>query len=59
MPAPFVSPKFLMILRVFIALALLSESIVTIIYTNADSVKYFSEWSLYAATVLFGLMALI
>lgn len=58
-PAPFVSSKFLMILRVFIAIELLSQSVVTIIYTKADSIKYFSEWTLYAATILFGLMAYI
>jgi hypothetical protein len=50
---------FLMVLRVFIAVVLLAESIVTIIYTSADSVKYFSEWALYAAAMLFGLMAYI
>jgi hypothetical protein len=48
-----------MVLRVFIALELLAQSIVTIIYTNADSIKYFSEWTLYAATLLFALMAYI
>ena len=46
-----------MFLRVLIALVLLAESIITMIFTRADSIKYFSEWTLYAATVLFALMA--
>jgi hypothetical protein len=58
-PAPFVSSKVLMVLRVFIALELFAQTIVTIIYTNVDSIKYFSEWTLYAATLLFTLMAYV
>ena len=48
-----------MLLRVFIAFVLLAEAIVTIVYTYADSIKYFSEWTLYAATLLFALMAFV
>ena len=48
-----------MVLRVFTAVVLLAESVLTLIYTKVDSIKYFSEWTLYADTILFGLMAYV
>lgn len=58
-PAPFVSSKFLCVLRVFISVSLLVESVACIWITDWDSIKYFSEWALYGATILFALMAYV
>ena len=58
-PAPFVSHRFLMFLRIFVSLCLLALSITIIIVTNFDSLKYFSEWALYAATILYAVMAYV
>lgn len=58
-PAPFIDNKVLMYLRVFISIGLLAESIAVIILTDFDSIKYFSEWALYGATILYALMAYV
>ena len=58
-PAPFASNKMLCILRVFISISMLAESIAVFTITDWDSVKYFSEWALYGSTILFALMAYV
>jgi hypothetical protein len=46
-------------LRIFISASLLAESLAVIIITDFDSIKYFSEWALYGATILYALMAYV
>jgi len=58
-PAPFVSNSCLMWLRIFISASLLATAIAVIIITDWDSIKYFSEWALYGATILYALMAYV
>lgn len=48
-----------MILRVTISIALLCLSIAVIAVTDWDSIKYFSQWALYGATILYALMAYV
>lgn len=58
-PAPFIDNRFLMWIRIFISVSLLAEAIAVIVITDWDSIKYFSEWALYGATILYALMAYI
>jgi len=56
-PAPYISHKVLLAIRVSIAVLLLAESLFTIIVEGSISLAYFSEWSLYMTTICFALMA--
>ena len=56
-PAPWISHKWLLALRVSIALTLFAQSIATIVVTEWDTFAFFSEWQLYMSTVLFTLLA--
>ena len=56
-PAPYISHKALLVIRVSIAGLLLAETLFTIIVEGAISFAYFSEWSLYMSTICFALMA--
>jgi hypothetical protein len=58
-PAPFISHYILMVIRVTISLGLLAFSIAIFIISDWGSIKYFSEWAVYAATVCYGLMAYV
>jgi hypothetical protein len=46
-------------IRVFISVALFAEALTVLIVTEWDSIKYFSEWALYGATILYALMAYV
>lgn len=56
-PAPYISHKVLLVIRVSIAVLLFAESLFTIIVEGSISLAYFFEWSLYMTTVCFALMA--
>lgn len=56
-PAPCISHQCLAILRASFGLFLLAEAILTLVVFDFSSLKYFSQWSLFLTTVLFGLMA--
>ena len=56
-PAPYISHKSLLLIRVSVAVLLLAESIFTICVEGPISFAYFSEWSLYMSTICFALMA--
>ena len=61
-PAPCVSTKFLAILRMLIAIALLTQTIYCIVKTSIDAASSFvfiSQWNLCLITILFATMAII